>query len=52
VSQVEPLADLIRVRAGELAADITVQAAADLDLEPHQPVAFSVKATEVAIYAL
>ena len=52
VSQVEPLADLIRVRADELAADITIQAAAELDLEPGQIVTFSVKATEVAVYAL
>ena len=52
VSHVEPMADLIRVRAGELAADITVQAAAELELETGQLVTFSVKATEVAIYAL
>ena len=40
------------MRAGELAADITVQAAAELELETGQLVTFSVKATEVAIYAL
>ena len=32
VTEVEPHADLIRVRAGALAADVTVQAAAELEL--------------------
>ncbi|WP_395695519.1 sulfate/molybdate ABC transporter ATP-binding protein [Nocardioides sp.] len=52
VSEVEPRGDLVRVRADELAADVTVQAAAELGLEVGQPVTFSVKATEVAVYAL
>ena len=34
VTDVEPRADLVRVHAGELAADVTVQAAADLELAP------------------
>ena len=37
VTDVEPRADLVRVHAGDLAADVTVQAAADLELAPGQP---------------
>ena len=33
ITEIEPLADLIRVHAGPLHADVTVQAAAELDLE-------------------
>src|SRR4029079_3549520 len=33
ISEVEPLADLIRVHAGSLHADVTVQAVAELSLE-------------------
>ena len=51
VTEVEPRADLVRVHAGELAADVTVQAAADLELAPGSRVTFIVKATEVAVYA-
>ena len=40
----------VRVRAGELAADVTAYAVADLDLVHGSPVTFSVKASEVAIY--
>jgi molybdate transport system ATP-binding protein len=52
ITDLEPLAELIRVRAGDLAADVTVPAAAELDLEVGQLVTFAVKATEVAIYPL
>ena len=52
LTDVEPLGDLVRVRAGDLAADITVQAAADLELAAGESVEFSVKATEVTVYAL
>jgi molybdate transport system ATP-binding protein len=51
VTAIEPEGDRIRVRAGELSADVTPGAAADLDLVPGSKVAFSVKATEVAIYS-
>ena len=50
ITEVEPLADLIRVHAGPLHADVTVQAAAELSLEAGLIVTFSVKATEVAVY--
>jgi molybdate transport system ATP-binding protein len=50
ITEIEPLADLIRVHAGPLHADVTVQAAAELSLEAGLVVTFSVKATEVAIY--
>jgi molybdate transport system ATP-binding protein len=50
VTEVEPRGDLIRVHAGDLAADVTVQAAADLELAEGSPVTFTVKATEVAVY--
>ena len=52
VTDVEPRADLVRVHAGELAADVTVQAAADLELAPGSRVTFTVKATEVLVYGL
>ena len=51
ITEVEPLADLIRVHADALHADVTVQAAAELELEAGLVVTFSVKATEVAVYA-
>ena len=51
VSAIEPHGDQIRVRAGDLAADITAAAAADLDLAPGSPAVFSVKATEVDVYS-
>jgi molybdate transport system ATP-binding protein len=50
LTEIEPLADLIRVHAGTLHADVTVQAAAELALEAGLVVTFSVKATEVAVY--
>jgi molybdate transport system ATP-binding protein len=50
VTELEPLADLIRVHAGPLHADVTVQAAAELELTVGQLVRFVVKATEVSVY--
>jgi molybdate transport system ATP-binding protein len=50
VSEVEPLGDLVRVHAGDLHADVTVQAAAELELAPGDAVTFVVKATEVDVY--
>lgn len=52
VTAVEPRADLVRVRAGELAADVTVPAAADLELTVGSRVMFTVKATEVVVYGI
>ncbi len=54
VADLEPHGDRVRIRttyAGtHLSADVTPQAAADLDLVPGSRVTFSVKATEVAIH--
>jgi molybdate transport system ATP-binding protein len=50
ITELEPLGDLVRVRAGDLSADVTVQSAAELDLMAGQDVTFTVKATEVAVY--
>ena len=50
VTTVEPMGDLVRVRAGDLSADVTAPAAAELELVPGLPAHFSVKATEVEIY--
>ena len=50
VTELEPYGDQVRVRAGDLAADITTLAAAELDLVPGLRVVFGIKATEVAIY--
>jgi len=52
VTDVEPRADVVRVHAGDLAADVTVQAAADLELAPGSRVTFTVKATEVTVYGI
>ncbi len=38
------------MRADHLAADLTIQAAAELDLAPGTSVVFAVKASEVAVY--
>jgi molybdate transport system ATP-binding protein len=51
ITEIEPLADLVRVHAGSLHADVTVQAAAQLELMAGSVVTFSVKATEVSVYA-
>ena len=50
LTEIEPLGDLIRVHAGPLHADVTVQAVAQLSLEAGLPVTFTIKATEVAVY--
>ncbi len=50
VTELEPLGDHIRVRAGRLAADVSPAATAELALVPGSRVFFVVKAAEVAIY--
>lgn len=56
VTGLEPLGDLVRVRGTadgqSLAADVTVQSVAALELATGQEVTFTVKATEVAVYRL
>ncbi|CAN5356011.1 ATP-binding cassette domain-containing protein [soil metagenome] len=52
VTELEPRDGNVRVRAGELSADITAAAAADLDLAPGVRAYFSVKANQVTIYPL
>lgn len=52
VTDLEPRGDQVRVRAGDLAADVTTYAAAELDLAPGTSVTFSVKASEVAVYRI
>lgn len=51
LTELEPLGDLVRVRAGDLAADVTLASVADLGLAPGVDVTFVVKATEVEVYA-
>ena len=51
ITDLEPHSGHIRVRAGELSADVTPRAVADLDLAPGARVTFVVKATEIAVYA-
>jgi molybdate transport system ATP-binding protein len=50
VAELEPHGDQVRVRTGDLSADVTAAAVADLDLVPGTSVVLAVKATEVAIY--
>jgi molybdate transport system ATP-binding protein len=50
VTDLEPHGDQIRVRAGELAADVTPAASADLGLAPGVGVYFVVKAAAVSVY--
>ncbi|THI99569.1 ATP-binding cassette domain-containing protein, partial [Nocardioides sp.] len=50
ITELEPLGDLVRVRASDLAADVTVTSVAALALAPGLPVTFVVKATEVEVY--
>jgi molybdopterin-binding protein len=38
------------VRAGHLAAEVTLRSAAELDLAPGARVVFAVKASEVSVY--
>ncbi len=51
VTELEPLGAQIRVRTGELSADITAAAVAELGLMPGTTVYLAVKASEVALYA-
>ncbi|HKU30887.1 sulfate/molybdate ABC transporter ATP-binding protein [Arthrobacter sp. NyZ413] len=51
ITDLEPHGDHIRVRAGDLAADITPAASAELGLGPGSHVYFVVKATAVQVYA-
>jgi molybdate transport system ATP-binding protein len=50
VTDLEPHGDQIRIRAGELSADVTPAASADLGLVPGLGVHFVVKAAAVSIY--
>ena len=50
VTDLEPRGDLIRVHGGDLMADVTPQAVADLGLGVGDRVLFSVKATDVTVY--
>ena len=50
VTDLEPNGDQIRIRAGELSADVTPAASADLGLVPGLVVHFVVKAAAVSIY--
>ena len=50
ITDLEPQSGRIRVRAAALSADITPQAAAELDLAPGVRAFFVVKATEVSVY--
>lgn len=50
VTALEPQAHLVRVRMGELSADITPASVAELDLAVGTPTHFAVKAAEVALY--
>lgn len=50
ITDLEPHGDAIRVRAGELAADITPAALADLGLVPGTEAYFVLKATAVTLY--
>ncbi|PNI09227.1 molybdenum ABC transporter ATP-binding protein [Arthrobacter sp. AFG7.2] len=50
ITDLEPHGDLIRVRAGGLAADVTPAASADLGLLPGLTVHFVVKAAAVSVY--
>lgn len=50
ITALEPLAHLIRIRMGDLSADITAAAVAELELVVGAEVNFAVKAAEVTIY--
>lgn len=51
VTALEPHGDLVRVRTDHLAADVTPQSVAELDVYPGASIWFSVKAAEVDVYA-
>jgi molybdate transport system ATP-binding protein len=50
ITDLEPHGDQVRIRAGELSADVTPAASADLGLAPGLGVYFVVKAAAVSIY--
>ncbi len=50
ITDLEPHGNQIRIRAGGLAADVTLSAAADLDLSAGTVVYFVVKSAAVAVY--
>lgn len=50
VTEIEPHGDRIRIRTTLAAADVTPQAAAELDLTPGSEVLLSIKATEITVY--
>jgi molybdate transport system ATP-binding protein len=50
VRSLEPYGEVVRVRAGELAADITAQQAAELHLQPGTDVILTVRAEDVSVY--
>jgi molybdate transport system ATP-binding protein len=50
ITDLEPHGDQVRVRAGHLAADVTVASVAELALAPGVRVVFAVKASEVSVY--
>ncbi len=50
VADLQPVGDRIRVRAGDLSADVTPAAVSDLGLARDSAVHFVVKATEVQVY--
>ncbi|MFJ4029282.1 sulfate/molybdate ABC transporter ATP-binding protein [Paenarthrobacter sp. NPDC089989] len=50
ITDLEPHGDLIRVRAGHLAADVTPAASAELGLAPGSAAYFVIKATAITVY--
>lgn len=50
VSDVEPRGDVVRIRAGGIAADVTPAQAADLDLQPGAAVRFAFSAEDALAY--
>ncbi|WP_369369840.1 sulfate/molybdate ABC transporter ATP-binding protein [Promicromonospora sp. Populi] len=50
ITHLEPYGGQIRVRTEELSADITAQAAAELNLAPGSRAFFVIKAAEIAVY--
>ena len=50
ITELEPHSGHVRIRAGALAADVSLSAVADLGLAPGTEVFFVVKAAEVALY--
>ncbi|KRA38416.1 MULTISPECIES: sulfate/molybdate ABC transporter ATP-binding protein [unclassified Nocardioides] len=51
ITELEPIGDVVRIRAGDLAADVTLASVAELALAPGVAATFVVKATEVDVYA-